>query len=328
MKEQVVSVKKQKTSNAPDKPCPGYKLYFPPGQQAYTSYPFALHTVLLLPWDYSGRRDGLFLISHLCSGIVGRSGWCKQCDDLGNSEYLQKIVARFTDGIHENTPAVFHGIGGLIDIVHRKTQSIDTFCLCHLSALNTLEGKKGKIDIQKQLLLAISLQRIPQVDHVLDEGFHHGTGIHGMLKLIKKAADGTYHPKGFDEEEELQALLFLHLGGAQVTDVAHHMFGTPAVSTIQKHTIIPQILALPSFPTSYEIGCNITASFKAICELLGATMQNMLHAMIMFDEILVERCPHWDDKTNKILGVCQEHGQETNLEFTSEEDLQMLWEEM
>jgi len=35
-----------------------------------------------------------------------------------------------------------------------------------------------------------------------------------MLKLIKKAADGTYHPKGFGEEEELQALLFLYLGGA------------------------------------------------------------------------------------------------------------------
>jgi len=35
-----------------------------------------------------------------------------------------------------------------------------------------------------------------------------------MLELIKKAAEGTYHPKEFDEEEDLQALLFLCLGGA------------------------------------------------------------------------------------------------------------------
>jgi len=111
-------------------------------------------------------------------------------------------------------------------------------------------------------------------------------------------------------------------------DVTHHMFGTPVVSTIWKRTIIPQIIASPSFPTSYEIGCNIATSFKAICKLLGAMTQNMLHAVIMFDKISVERRPCWDDKTNQILGVCQEHRQETNLEFTSKEDLQTLWEEV
>jgi len=138
-----------------------------------------------------------------------------------------------------------------------------------------------------------------------------------MLEHIKKAAEGTYHPKGFDEEEELQALLFLCLGGARVADIAHRIFGTPAVSTIRRRTIIPQIAASPSFPTSYEIGCNI----------LGASvesMQKMLHAVIMFDEISVERRPRWDDKTNKVLGVCREHGQDTNLEFNSEDDLQTL----
>ena len=189
-------------------------------------------------------------------------------------------------------------------------------------------GKGGAIDIHKQLLLAISSQRIPRVDRVLDVGFRHGTGIHGMLKLIKKAADGTYHPKGFDEEEELQALLFLRLGGTRVADVAHRICGIPAVSTIRKRTMIPQITPSPSFPTSYEIGCNIAASFKAIHELLGVTTQNMLHAVIMFDEISVERRPRWDDKTNKVLGVCREHGQDTSLEFTSEQDLQTLWEEL
>jgi hypothetical protein len=69
--------------------------------------------------------------------------------------------------------------------------------------LKKLVGKEGTIDIHKQLLLAISLQHIPWVDRVLHIGFHHGTGIHAMLKQIKRAAEGTYHPKGFDEEEEL-----------------------------------------------------------------------------------------------------------------------------
>jgi len=190
--------------------------------------------------------------------------------------------------------------------------------------LKTLVGKEGTTDIHKQMLLAISSQCIPCVNHVLHVGFHNGTGIHTMLKLIKKAAVGMYHTKGFDEEEDLQALLFLCLGGAQVADIAHCIFGTPAVSMIQTHIIIPQIIASPSFPACYEIACNIAASFDAICDTLGGSTQTMLHAVIMFDEILVEKCPCWDDKTNKILGMCCKHGHNTSLEFASKDDLQVL----
>jgi len=28
----------------------------------------------------------------------------------------------------------------------------------------------------------------------------------------------------------------------------------------------------------------------------------------MFDELAVEKRPQWDDKSNKVLGVCREHG--------------------
>lgn len=182
--------------------------------------------------------------------------------------------------------------------------------------------------MQKQLLLAISLQHIPHIDQVLRVGFHHGNGIHKMLEMVKKATEGTYHPREFDEEEDLQALLFLCLGGTRVADIAHCIFGTPAVSTIQRCTIIPQILAPPSFPTADEIELNIAESFKVISDLLGASTQKMLHAVIMFDKILVEKHPHWDDKTNKILGLCYEHGQNTSLEFISEEDLQTIWDEL
>ena len=237
-------------------------------------------------------------------------------------------MERFTNGIHENVPLVYHGIGGLIEVVHRKTKTMDVLRLHRHNDSRNLIGKEGTIDIHKQLLLAISSQRIPRVDHVLRVAFRHGTGVQSMLQLVKRAAEGTYHPRGFDEAEDLQALLFLRLGGAQVADVAHCIFGTPAVSTIRRRTIIPQILASPSFPTCHEMECNIAATFKDIYDILGATTQNMLHAVIMFDEISVEKRPRWDDKTNKILGVCREHGQDTSLEFTSEEDLQTLWEEV
>jgi hypothetical protein len=79
---------------------------------------------------------------------------------------------------------------------------------------------------------------------------------------------------------------------------------------------------------SHKIECNIALSFKAICDILGQPMHKRLHAVVMFDEISIEACLHWDDKTNKFLGVCCEHGCDTSLEFTNEEDLQALWEEL
>jgi hypothetical protein len=82
------------------------------------------------------------------------------------------------------------------------------------------------------MLLTLSMQHIPQIDHILCVGFKNGAGIHTMLNLIKRAGEGTYHPKGFDEEEELQALLFLCLGGIHIAGIAHYVFGMPSVSTI------------------------------------------------------------------------------------------------
>jgi len=75
---------------------------------------------------------------------------------------------------------------------------------------------------------------------------------------------------------------------------------------------------------SYKIKHNIAASFKAICDTLGQPPHNRLHAMLIFDKVLIETCVYWDDKTNKFLGVCHKHGYDTSLEFTSKEDLQAL----
>jgi hypothetical protein len=325
MQKPVNMSSKQQSVDAPAKACHRFRLIFPPGQQDHTSYPFALHTVLSLPWDYSTRRDGFFIMSHSCTGMVERNGRCRRCDNLGENEKLKKIVTRYTDGVHENAQLVYHGIGGLIDVVRRKTLTNDLLRANRLNDLKKLVGQVGAINVHKQMLLALSSQHIPRVDRVLHVGFRRGAGIHSMLELVKKAAAGTYHPKSFDEEDDLQALLFLRLGGARVADVAHRIFGTPSVSAIRTRTIVPQILASPSFPTHYEIEHNIAACFGGVLEILGGSM---LHGILMFNEIAIKKRPRWDDKTNKILGVCREHGRDTSLEFTTEEDLQLLWEEL
>ncbi|KAI0280450.1 hypothetical protein BC826DRAFT_894607, partial [Russula brevipes] len=133
--------------------CPGYRLIFPPGLQPHTSYPFGLHTVMSFPWDYSVCRDGFFLTSHLCTGEIKGNGRCMACNDLGKNEHIRKIVSRYTDGIHENTPLLFHGIGGLIDVAHCKTAVVDQFRLVRLNDMKKLFLKQGVIEVHKQMLL-------------------------------------------------------------------------------------------------------------------------------------------------------------------------------
>ena len=294
-------------SDARTELCAGYHLSFPKGQQSHTSYPFALHTLMSLPWDCGTRKGAFVLTSHSCSGKAEVNGHCQACDNLRNNENLKKIIVRYTNGIYENTQLVYHGIAGLIDVVHRKMSTIDVLRLHHLNDVRKLVGHEGTIDVHKQMLMALSMQPIPRIDRVLRVTFKHGNGIHLMLELIKRAAEGTYHPKGFDEEDDLQALLFLQLGGTRVANIAHRIFGTPSVSVIHTCTTIPQILPSPAFQTRFEIEHNVAACFEGLLDIIGASGK-CAHVVLMFDELAVEKWPRWDDKSNKILGVCCEHG--------------------
>ena len=323
-----VSTTKHQSQQAHLEACPGYLLTFPLGQWADTSYPFALHTLLSLPWYYSTRKDGFFLVSHSCLGRAVAGQRCGPCDNLGNNENLKKIILRYTSGAHDNSPLVFHSISGLVEVVRCKTSIIDVLHLSCLNDARKIIGQEGVIDVHKQMLMALSTQHIPRIDRVLCMGFKHGSGIHSMLEMIKKAAAGTYHLKGYDEEDDLQALLFLHLGGARIADIAHHVFGTPSVQTIRTCTTVPQIIPLPSFPTCDKIQRNIVASFSGLLDGLGVSGQKMLHAVAMFDELAIEKRPRWDNKSNKVLGICREHGSGTSLEFTSEDDLETMWDEL
>jgi hypothetical protein len=323
-----VSAAKYQPQEACLEACSGYLLTFPSGQWADTSYPFALHILLALPWYYSAHKDGFFLVSHSCLGVAVASQHCRPCNDLGNNEYLKRIIVRYTNSIHDNSPLVYHGIGGLVEVVHHKASLINTLCLHCLNDARKIIRQGSVIDVHKQMLMALSTQHIPRINYILRVWFKRRAGIHSILEMVKKAAAGTYHPKGYDEEDDLQALLFLCPGGAQVADIAHHIFGTPSARMIRMCTIVPQISPSPSFSTCNEIQRNIVASFKGLLDGLGISEQKNLHAVTMFDELAIEKRPRWDDKSNKVLGICREHGSETSLEFTVEEDLETLWEEL
>jgi hypothetical protein len=104
--------------------------------------------------------------------------------------------------------------------------------------------------------------------------------------LIQKAGCGLYCPKGFAEEEDLQTLLFLHLGGQQVAEIAHCMFRIPAPSTVCHHTMIPPLICSPSYPIVKGLKSNLETTFDSLLPALA--VQGKYQDILMLDEIAQE----------------------------------------
>ena len=57
-------------------------------------------------------------------------------------------------------------------------------------------------------------------------------------------------------------------------------------------------------------------------------LQGTTHIILMLDEIAVEKRIRWDGKTNQFVGLCREHGKNTNLYFENEKDINMLFKSL
>jgi len=225
---------------SPKKPCPGIVVDIPPGKSALTSYPFALHERLGNPWDISLSGGLLILRARDCSNIPSiHDSKCFQCIDLSKNSTLQGILDRISDGVNENSPFHFHGSGGMIEIMRRKTGQIRALKLNRLGDARKLVRKANAIDLYKEWVMAVGSGKVERVDRLAKVALANNRGIRGLLDLYNRAAHDVYHTKSYDEDDMLRGLLLWRLGGARVADIAHRSLGLPALRTLRRHTVLP-----------------------------------------------------------------------------------------
>jgi hypothetical protein len=108
--------------------CEGYTIIFPDGKSPNTTYPFALHDTIILPWEYTLKNGMMKLFARSCHGSSEGSGTaCQPCRHLIKNEALGNILRRMEDGAHENAVFAYHGISGLQEMLHRKNQLIEFY---------------------------------------------------------------------------------------------------------------------------------------------------------------------------------------------------------
>lgn len=289
-------------------------------------YPWALHDENVLSWDPELRRGRkIYLRSFECTENVASTATeaCPKCAAIPNTTSFRNLLTRIIDGCHESTKLVFHTPAQLIEGNRRRKRENDSLRLSSLNAGRDLLFRARELDAFKRVVGVIAGGKVNRVHAILTVAHRNGAGINTIFNQLVLATNHGYSVKSFDEVEFHKAELGLHLGGARLAEIIHNAYGGPAVRTIRKRNKFIQLVPSPSYPTPSEITTNVKRSFPRPLEHVGTG--GLVGAILMIDEVAINRCVRWYPSTNKFLGVCREHGHKNvSLEFASIKDAEAL----
>jgi hypothetical protein len=321
------ALKMLKPSATTVRTCQGYALIFPDKKSPHSCYPFALHDILVLPWDYMIRNDKMTLFARSCTGQSEKGvESCRPCQHLGKNNSLEGILTRLEDGVHENAGFGYHGFSGIHKILHRKNQQIEFYRLRGLNQAKKLLSKATALSDQKRLLMAIASGKVNRVDRLLSLGLRQKRGVRGLLASYLAAAEGHYKPQSFTEEESMKALLIWKLAGNRVADINHRANAAPSISYLRNFSRVPPLIPSHGQPTIEEVRRNAEATLEGVLDEIHSRINSrVVHTVMMFDEIATEKRIRWDPKTNYFLGICREHAHKTSMEFINEGDMEEVF---
>ena len=150
-------------------PCHGIIIATPPGKSIHTLYPFALHESLSDTWDYSVNAGNFVLRSRGCTlqlddACQTNQSRCKSCATLSKNPNVVRIVDRIQDGVHSSAPFHYHGVGGLITILRKKTGTVRALRLRRLNDAKKLVIKVRALDMHKQFIMAIGSTKVECIE--------------------------------------------------------------------------------------------------------------------------------------------------------------------
>ena len=128
------------------------------------------------------------------------------------------------------------------------------------------------------------------------------------------------------EEEDIYFLLIWRLSGNCVAGINHHSGFGPSVSYLRSHSIVPPLIPSHGKPTIDQVATNLQSSLGSILDVIQEHNKGKTsYGVVILDEIATEKQIHWDPTSNMFLGLCQEHGNRTSLEFINEGGLEELF---
>jgi hypothetical protein len=109
------------------------------------------------------------LFSRTCSHFSPNPSLsCQSCSALPKNKSLEGIVTGLENGVNPKVPFIYHGVGGLIEILQRKGEQNEFLRLQALNQARTLLGKATALSDYKWLVPAIASGKVSRVSQVVN----------------------------------------------------------------------------------------------------------------------------------------------------------------
>jgi hypothetical protein len=267
------------------------------------------------------------IFSHSCEKDVENDDEiCIRCEDIAASTHFKTVQHHILDPPRAKTNLAYYSTNGLVKKVREGQRSVRALRLVRINDGKKIASRTRALALHKQWVAAVASGKVLRVDRLAATHLNHKVGIAGLMKHWFNASKHIYKPLNYTQEDYLRGLLIWRLGGARLAGIAHRALDLPSVSTLRRHSIVPNLIASPTHPKPVEIEANLRASFKEIEDRIGT--EGVVHQILMVDELKVEERLRWDPTTNVVLGLCREHSAGISLEFVSENEPKLILDEL
>jgi hypothetical protein len=239
------------------------------------------------------------------------------------NDHFEGILDQIQFGIHVNTSLDYQPIGGLVQVVRRKSERLEKLHLTKLNDDRTLARRTASLADHKQWVLAVASGWVDRVASLVQVCLKKKIGIQGLLVQYVRAADKLWKPKGYTSEDIKQSIVLLRLGGTRVAEFAHWSLSLPSPTTAQWNAVVSALRVSIGKPTVMEVEEDIMTFLGPLGELEN-NGSKIKHQIFVLDEFAIEKRPWWDDHTTMFVGICRKHGHRVPLKFISEKELDIL----
>lgn len=276
-----------------------------------------------LPWvPRFDNNDHLYAQSKDCLGIrPSETHPCAKCAHLSHLPILDGIINRMNNGAHENTPRKWLGIAPLVESLERKDDQLNDFRLRGLNQGRMLTRRAGALDEHKRFVMAIASSDVKRLSALVRIGLQNGMGVGGLMQRIGQATLGMYRPRDYTQAERQLAVLLWKLGGSQLADIGYRTGSLPSISVARRSVTLPPLRVSSGYPTAADIQHNLHSLFPTPP---SEAPKVVMGTIMMIDEIATERRMRHDLSTNRILGICREHGSSYSTVFSNGDTLELL----
>lgn len=316
-------------SSSKENTCKGYEITFEKGS-VLSHYPFHRHDTegqdssTLVPFSIKLSHDhnGTLLVAHAkgCDRLIPPADdRNKACKDIHFSSTMKKLI-EIGDSDEPNVNMKLD----MLSFQQLKDRYRELKAKTQKERLDTLNLVRKNRNLTKQVTLnnrfreAVTGTDIPRLGSLLHVCHRKGMGLQSIIGRIGDAITMRYRCRKYGEDIWDISTLVLRIGGPKLLYILHKTHGLPHPRSARRHN-----------ETENDFAASVDISFEdRINKNKSVASQSNTIKTIKMDEIATETRLRWNNKDNKILGLCYQHSHKVDMSLDTIEDALLIRDEI